>query len=557
MKHSIWIRSGLSLLVAGCLAFGQLRAQTPDQAPKGWQLMSMSKDSVYGTSVNRAYRELLKGKTPHRVIVAVLDSGVDTAQQDLQGHIWTNPGEIPGNGIDDDRDGYVDDVHGWNFLGGPHDSSVVKESSELDREYWRLSHLFAGVKDSSGLKKDERADYRLWLSIRSKRESDSSDDARNLRLATMGLNRFAAIDSALKRASGKDTLSVEDLSAFQTDNDTLAMAKDIALRVLENSGGHLTLEHFIQEGWQYVDGLKYNLNLLHQDPNEQRRRIVGDNPFDIRDTHYGNNDVTGTNDLHATHVAGIIAAIRHNHIGMDGITSDVLIMPIRAVPDGDERDKDIALGIRYAVDHGARIINMSFGKPYSPGKRWVDDAVRYADRKGVLLVHAAGNDGVDVDSTADYPSPFYLNDKRAGNFITVGASSFSNLDGGLPASFSNYGKRTVDLFAPGVAIYSTVPHNRYQWLDGTSMATPVVSGIAALLLEYYPHLNPEQLRYILDHSVRPLDSLQVVKPGTKDQMVSFGSLSISGGIVNAYRALQLAARLSRDPRELRRIRKGK
>lgn len=539
MRKITW----LFLLCSGMILGWQPAAvaQTDSNKADHWQLLDYAQDSVYGTSVSKAYNTLLPGKKPHRVIVAVIDSGVDTAQADLQGHIWTNPGEIPGNGIDDDRNGYVDDIHGWNFLGGKNDTSVVKESSELDREYYRLKQQFGGITDSSDIKKKERGDYRYWLKIKQKRQQDSLSNSQNYATVSVGIQRFEMMDNMLRNYIGKDTLYLSDVRNLNTDNDTLAMAQQIAQRVLEESGPHTSLEDFIGQGKEYLDGLKQKLAGLDGDPNAARRAIVGDDPNNIKDTRYGNNDITGHFALHATHVSGIIAAIRNNNIGMNGITNDVLIMPVKAVPDGDERDKDVALAIRYAVDNGAQIINMSFGKGYSPHKNWVDDAVRYAEKHDVLLVHAAGNDGSNNDSVPSYPNPFFENNhKRAANFITVGASGPNNDNGHLAASFSNYGKNEVDLFAPGVNIYSTVPGNKYESLDGTSMATPVVAGIAALVLEYYPTLTAKQLRWVLMNSVTKLDSTMVIRPGSNEK-VPFSSLCSTGGIVNAYNALKLAA----------------
>jgi subtilisin family serine protease len=531
-------------LVSGlifCIGASTAVAQSESVIPDDWQLLSPVHDSIYGTAVKQVYQELLKDKTPHRVIVAVIDSGVDTAHADLRGHIWTNSGEIPGNGIDDDHNGYIDDVHGWNFLGGKNDSSIQKESSELDREYFRLHKKFSGVTDASQVKKKERSEYRYWLKIKEKREQDSVSNQQNYATVSQGIDRFTVLDKMLQTHIGKDTLYLDDIRDFETDNDTLAMAKQIASRVLENSGPHASLEEFLSEGKEYLSGLKQKLDGLDKDPNAARRAIVGDDPNDIKDVRYGNNDVTGHFARHATHVAGIIAAVRDNGIGINGITNDVLIMPVKVVPDGDERDKDVALGIRYAVDNGAQIINMSFGKGYSPHKKWVDDAVKYAEKHDVLLIHAAGNDGDNNDSIPNYPNPFFQrNGKRADNFITVGANGPNNEDGHLAASFSNYGKKEVDLFAPGVNIYSTVPGNKYESLSGTSMATPVVTGVAALILEYYPALSSRQLRWVLDHAVTTLDSTQVIRPGSNVK-TPFSNLCMSGGIVNAYKAFKLAA----------------
>ena len=272
---------------------------------------------------------------------------------------------------------------------------------------------------------------------------------------------------------------------------------------------------------------------------------------DINDRYYGNNDVMAGTPSHGTHCSGIIAAARNNGIGMDGIADNVKIMMVRAVPDGDEHDKDIANAIRYAVDNGAQIISMSFGKDFSPEKNWVDDAVKYAQSKDVLLVHAAGNDHKDIDTAENFPNPVYVNNTgRAKNFITVGASG-DPTNGGFTASFSNYGKNEVDVFAPGVNIYSTLPGgNKYGNFSGTSMACPVVAGVGALILEYFPDLSAEQLKYVIEKSATPVKE-KVILPGTQktpggneeSQMVDLSDISKSGGEVNAYEAIKLASTL--------------
>lgn len=543
----------LLLLLAGCLLIPftvilPAKAQNSSVYSENWQLLDPKNDSIYGISLIRAYKELLQNKEPHKVVVAVIDSGVDTAHTDLQGHIWTNADEVPGNGKDDDHNGYTDDIHGWNFLGGT-DTSVVKASSELNREYYRLKKRFGGISSVEQVGKKDKDTYKYWLKIKETKHKDSLKTAQDYATVSKGLERFHVLERILENHLQTDTIRLENLQEMTPANDTLMAAKVIATRVLENGGPDQTLEGFIKEGEKYLESLKSKLENEEVDPNAARRAIVGDDPDDIKDTDYGNNNVAGSFAMHATHVSGIISAIRNNGIGMNGIANKVMIMPVRAVPDGDERDKDVALAIRYAVDNGAQIINMSFGKGYSPHKKWVDEAVEYAAKHGVLLIHAAGNDGTNNDSIPSYPTPVFKETrflskkhKRATTYITVGASNPTNEGGHLVASFSNYGKKNVDLFAPGVNIYSTVPDNKYASLSGTSMAAPVVTGVAALVMEYYPDLSAKQVKWVLEHSVTQLDSLQVIKPGTNEK-VPFGSLSKTGGIVNAYNALQLAATL--------------
>jgi cell wall-associated protease len=517
-----------------------------------WQLLDYQQDSVYGASVNRAYKELLKGKTSHPVVVAVIDEGVDISQEDLQEHIWTNQKEIPGNGIDDDHNGYADDVHGWNFLGGKDGRNIYATNSEADREYWRLAPQYAGMDSVTAMK-----DTAGWVYFQKVKKEHVMDSVmRNRDLYSLMAGRIRVLekdDSILKRALPGKALTYNDVMAFQpqpADSQSVAVKKSMVEFYTHNSQSarQWPLDSIIHVATAYMLTLKRNQDLfakVQSDPWALRKDIVGDNPFDIHDRNYGNNLVGDEFADHGTHCSGIISAIRGNGLGMDGVADNVQIMPVRAVNTlhyGDEMDKDIALAIRYAVDNGAQIISMSFGKDLSPQKKWVDEAIAYADKKGVLLVHAAGNDHVNIDTAANFPNPVYLDSQgRAGNIITVGSMS---IDTGmtLPSTFSNYGHKSVDLFAPGSDVYSTIPGNKYEEMSGTSMATPVVAGIAALLLEYYPKLTAAQVKDILLKSVTSLHGKLVYRPGTKAP-VDFGELCVSGGVVNAYNALLLAEKM--------------
>ncbi|HEX4851135.1 MAG TPA: S8 family peptidase, partial [Puia sp.] len=479
----------------------------------GWQLMDWKKDSIFGASVEKAYSELLTGKKSKQVIVAVIDAGLDTAHEDLKGHVWTNPGEIPGNGIDDDHNGYVDDVHGWNFLGGKDGRYISSESYEGTREYFRLRPIYGNQTDSNAIDPKKRKEFAYWLTLKQDREKDSTEQAQDVAFMSQSLAQSSKADSFLRRAAQKDTLYPKDI--MKIPDSIAGPQKQEMLGVYKefHIGPDQSLEAIIEEEKKYLNEAQSRLDGLAVDPNAQRKDIVGDDPDNINNTDYGNNNIAAGTPSHGTHVAGIIAATRGNGIGMDGIADNVLIMPIRAVPNGDERDKDIALAIRYAADNGARIINMSFGKYYSPGKKWVDEAVEYAEKKDVLLVHAAGNEGKNMDVEMDYPNPVIESTKKvAKNFITVGAST-GGPDSLLAASFSNYGQKTVDLFAPGVAIYSTIPGGGYQAYSGTSMATPVVVGIAALIMEYYPTLSAKQVKFVLENSVLRPTGTKVRVPG--------------------------------------------
>jgi subtilisin family serine protease len=549
MNGGLRIFAFLFLLGSGFGICAQhVQGQGREYAKHGWQLLDYRDDGLYGAGVTRAYRTLLAGKKSHPVIVAIIDGGLDTAHEDLVGHIWTNKKEIPGNGIDDDHNGYVDDVHGWNFLGGKDGRNIVVESFESYREYYRLTHLPPLSPDS--IEDDAAKSY--MERVKKGFLKDSLGQAKTVAMVAQIIPRMQFTDSLLRAVLQKDSLYVSDIKKLRSPDSLVSEARKNGLQYFRKYGiaFDMPLGKFILEAEKYLDGARQELNSFSVDPNAQRRDIVQDDFNNINDRNYGNNNIAAGNASHATHVAGIIAASRNNGKGMDGIADNVLIMPVRAVPEGDERDKDIALAIRYAVDNGARIINMSFGKYFSPGEKWVDDAIEYAAAHDVLLVHNAGNEGLNIDSVTNYPHPEAdkRNKRVSGSsvFITVGASN-SGPDSLIVARFSNYGQSAVDLFAPGVKIYSTVPGNQYEAYSGTSMSAPIVTGIAALLLEYFPRLSARQLKYIIVHSAMKLPRSSVKL--SKDRTVDFRTLSAGGGLANACNAVKLAAAIKGERRK--------
>jgi subtilisin family serine protease len=558
--------SGAIAVMAGCVAM--MAAVTPNSAyaqgtaiPKNWHLLDYASDSVYGTSVQKAYAELLKNRKSTPIIVAVIDSGIDTLHEDLKSILWTNPREIPGNGIDDDKNGYVDDVHGWNFLGGKDGRSVKDDSDEATREYVRLKDKY--VNPDSALDHNSK-EYAYWKKVESKVAKPSSEAKttyRSMQKLEENVNKASGI---LTKYLNQADFNIAKLDSINTADEDVMVAKNFMTRLFNSTGDSaISFSDFKPEFEEYVADLKKKAEAGETfTPNKNHQEIVGDDINDINDKYYGNNDVMGTYGFHGTHVSGIIAAARNNGAGIDGIADNVRIMAVKAVPDGDERDKDVALAIRYAVDNGAKIINMSFGKSFSPHKDWVDAAFKYAAEKNVLLIHAAGNDGKNVDSADNFPNATFLDNTMATNVITVGASSNGKI-GAKVASFSNYGKKTVDVFAPGVQIYATLPGgNKYGALSGTSMACPVVAGVAALVWSYYPHLTADQIRDAILKSATPLPdgTTQVNKPGPGGLMTNFADLSVTGGLVNAYDALKLAStmkseKLGKKPKVMK-IKKG-
>ncbi len=529
-----------SLLAISGLLCMTLFAQK-DEVPKGWHLMDKASSGYYGISTERAY-DFVKSKKlkSKQVIVAVIDSGIDTLHEDLKAVLWKNPKEIPGNGIDDDKNGYVDDIYGWNFLGNREGGNVESDSYEAARVYHNFRTKYEGQEiDESKLTPEELFAYQMWK--RSKQEIAGDVDPMDVIRLKRISKTMKTGDSVIRKELGKDEYSCKDLDSYSTKSgpaqETMRVLKQICKM---NDNNEITNQ-------QILDQLEGDLNKLEASetaPKNYREDIVKDNYSDFNDKFYGNNNVMVSNKsaLHGTHVAGIIGASRKNGVGMDGVADNVKIMMLRAVPDGDEHDKDIALAIRYAVDNGAQVINMSFGKSYSPQKKWVDEAVQYAESKGVLLVHAAGNDSRNLDTSFNYPCAGYMaSKKRASNWITVGASGDPKANG-LTANFSNYGKEEVDVFAPGVKIYSTVPGgNVYNSLQGTSMASPVVAGLAAFILEYYPNLSAQQVKMVIEKSSQN-PGIEVKDPGT-GEMVNLADLSRTGGVVNAYEAIKLASTL--------------
>ncbi len=503
----------------------------PSRAPQDWYHLDRVPRSGPGLDTRAAYRNVLQGRPPQDTVqVAVIDSGLDIDHEDLAAKLWTNADEIPGNDVDDDGNGYVDDVHGWNFIGGPDGKNVDQDTYELTRIYVDLQERFAGV-DSARVSPDARDRYRRYQDI--KRTFQKKRREARKRLAKVGKAQKAVQASVdvLKSHLGTDSLTQSAVRSVTSSRRDVRRAQQ-------------TLQYFYDQDLSPSDLKDYKNQLERQveynyNPDFNPRPIVGDDYADKTERRYGNNDAEGPDPGHGTHVAGIIGATRDNSIGIDGVARGVRLMSVRAVPNGDERDKDVANAIRYAVDNGADVINMSFGKSYSPHKGVVDAAVQYADSMGVLMVHAAGNDGANVDSTDNFPSPYYADGGRAQRWIEVGASSW---EGGekLAASFSNYGAERVDVFAPGHSIYSTVPDDAYERNDGTSMAAPMVSGLAALIMAHYPSLTATDVRTIILETATPYRNRTVARPGD-GETVPFGTLSDTGAVVNAHAALRRAA----------------
>lgn len=554
--------------------------------PQNWFNLDLDTDDYFGISTEKAYNELIKDKKPkQRIIVAVIDGGTDINHEDLKDVLWINPNEIAGNGIDDDGNGYIDDINGWNFIGSKK-GNLAYDNLELVRIKKKYETKYRSTLPSTVLDSVEKKEYLLYRKVQ-------AEFGQKVQEASNSFPFYIAIKKVMDSVAyinKKQIPSFDDLEKYKPDDEIEEQVKKIISKGARDEGSIEKFYNTIKKGYHELEVmLKYNLN----DKYDQRAELVGDDYLNAAQRNYGNNDVVGPNADHGTHVSGIIGANRNNNLGILGVANSVSIMTIRVVPEGDERDKDVANGIRYAVDNGARIINMSFGKGYKWDKKVVDDAVKYAAEKGVLLVHAAGNENNNNDIVENYPNKYFdspesdlyekthkkpvLSDfiplkpnetvnqqgmglprkldaflkpipldsakfrlPHAKNWIEVGASTYKD-DDELKASFSNYGKNNVDVFAPGFMINSTIPGSKYEEFDGTSMAAPVVSGLAALILSYYPELNPVQLKDIIIKSVAKVYHKVKYKNNKNENVrTQFSEISVSGGIVNAYNALKLA-----------------
>lgn len=512
------------------------------EPPQDWHHLDEELTEFRGISSRLAYKEILSSRSPQRqVVVAVIDGGVDINHEDLKANIWVNDDEVPDNNTDDDGNGYTDDLNGWNFIGGANGKNVDNDTFEVTRIYTRLHPKYADA-DTASFTPEEQKEYELYKKVENEYRYQINNQLEQY-------TNIQSLEQSMERADEiltgyfKGPYDYEDVQNLQPQDQEMAFAQNVMSYVMEND---IDSTLIAEQKKQIYEFAKYGYN-----PDFSPRDIVGDNYADKTERYYGNNDVAGPDPSHGTHVAGIIGAVRNNDVGINGVANNVRIMAIRAVPDGDERDKDVANAIRYAVDNGADIVNMSFGKSYSPYKEVVDAAVKYAEEKGVLLVHGAGNSSENSDVEANYPTDVYgdsLNGPSSSLWLSVGASSWKPNEE-FVADFSNYGDTKVDLFAPGVDIYSTMPDNTYERQDGTSMASPVVAGVAALLMSYYPDLTPAQIRSVIMESVKTYPNQEVIvphKPDKEGTQKPFSALSVSDGVVNVYKALRAAEKMNEN-----------
>ncbi|MEZ4804516.1 MAG: S8 family serine peptidase [Bacteroidia bacterium] len=509
-------------LIAGSNLFAQSYA-------KDWHLQYSAKDTNYGIGLTEALKNHKAPANAEKVIVAVIDDGIDVEHPDLKENIWINEAEINGNAVDDDHNGYIDDYNGWDYLGSA-GQDIQYDNLEITRLLRNYQKRFDG--NTLKLSKTDKADYKKYKALQKEYDKAYLDAQNQLKQ----MQFYQKLCTTLIKELDSSNISIEDLIKHEPRSVESKLSKAFVLEVCQSANlSPQELFDGIREDYEHLyQRVNYHYNLKY-DP----RKNIGDNYEDVTTLGYGNNEVKGPDAMHGTHVAGIIAALRNNDLGMDGICPLVQVMVLRTVPNGDERDKDVAHAIRYAADNGARVINMSFGKSYSYNAQVVKDAILYAESKDVLMIHAAGNDAENTDKTDRFPSSVYFKDSFCKTWIEVGASDRDQ----QPASFSNYGKKTVDVFAPGVQIYSTIANKQYKALDGTSMASPVVAGLAALIRAYYPNLTAIQVKQVIETSVVKPEQ-KVKKPGYKKKKTKYKKLCRTAGIVNVEGALKAAKALS-------------
>ncbi len=540
MKRTLFLFAVFCIYI---VSFGQSNVSS-----QNWHWKDYAKDKIHGISLYQAYQHLATiNKKPSPIIVAVMDGGVDTNHQEINSKLWINKKEIPYNGVDDDHNGYTDDLHGWNFLGGKDGRNIDKADAEKTRVYHQFKSLYEGKSiDASKLNATQRNQYEMWKQAAAEIEF-SDEEAANLRYISMAAKAIQKLGNTIISEMKDSSFSVIALESYQPLGRNTLEAKMAYLRTIKILGVEKEAPYveIINDLKEYIEGKEKSAKAKIEAPSPIRAEIVKDNYENFADKFYGNNDITGPNAKHGTHVAGLVASIPDSNWNVNALYPGIQIMGVRVVPDGDEYDKDVALGIRYAVDNGAKIINMSFGKSFSPEQIWVDQAIRYAAAKDVLIIHAAGNEYYDLNVKAVYPSPYSsaLND-TATNVLTVAASSDESINNTLLTDFSNFGYKIVDVLSPGNKIYSTLPgKTNHGYLQGTSMAAPIVSHIAAMIRSYYPSLTAVEVKKIIMQSVwKPMNENTSYEVPEKEESKTLSAIAAAGGIVNAEKAIQMAGK---------------
>jgi subtilisin family serine protease len=498
-----------------------------------WLYKDIIKDSISGISLEKAKNTILKNKTGREIIVAVIDSKFDINHEVLKDYIWTNPKEIL-NYKDDDNNGFVDDIYGWNFIGNSQGENVIDANYEYVRYIRHYSGRFEN-KTIDNVKEGDKEKFILYIEVKEKLETELIKAKNRLDYSNNIFEKYVEARDALQSYFPNYNYTLDVLNEIDTTGNNLAThVKEISEVIKWGE----TNEMNVSTNTSYKSGLNKHLNI---DFNE--RSLVGDNPYDINDTIYGNNKTFNflKHYDHGTRVSSVITNL------FKYSSSKLKILPISISPAGSYHDKDLALAIRYAVNNGAKVINMSFAKEYSINKEWVFEAFKYAEKHNVVIVRAAGNDSYDLGNyNITYPMDNENNGKEVSdNFLLVGSSTYKANEN-LKANFSSYGKNDVDVFAPGDNLFTAKPFNKYMLDRGTSLSAALISGVAALLFSHYPNLTASQVKHIImDSGIEYTFPVKTPTKEDKDKMTPFNQLSKSGKVVNAYNALIMADSISK------------
>ncbi len=513
---------------------------------KNWYHKDIIEDTIPGISLDKAYRELIKNKKGKEVIVAIIDTKLDIHHEDIKQQIWINTNEIADNGIDDDKNGYIDDINGWNFLGNQSGEDIVYSNFESMRIIRKYDSIFSATSEEENIEGEYKEQYSLYKKAKELRELELNQIEKDKKYGKFLFETYPKSKKALQKFFPNENYTITQLDSLYNTYKKDSILGPLIYYMADYKKYKLSPKWINNYQKSVESRIKTSLNFEYDE-----RIIIGDTPENLENIKYGNNKVW--NDSlpfqHAIKVAGVLAADSNNNKGIKGVFNTVKIMSLCvASSGGDEHDKDIALAIRYAVDNGAKIINMSFGKPLSMYREWVEDAIRYAESKDVLIVCSAGNDNKEIDQeNSHFPNDYTDNGVEiSNNLVKVGATTYT-LNKNFKAYFSNYSAKNVDVFAPGHEIYTTIYNNEYGFISGTSLAAPIVSGVAALLMSHYPDLKASQIKEILMKSGVSYNIDVEIKQedGTK-KPIPFSQLSKSGKVVNAYNALVLAEQISKS-----------
>ncbi|MBG7630454.1 MAG: S8 family serine peptidase [Bacteroidetes bacterium] len=502
-----------------------------------WHLKDYESDGVPGISLDKLYDELIKNQKGKQIIVAIIDTEIDINHEDLKDFIWINNDEQPNNGVDDDNNGYVDDVNGWNFIGNKNGGNLICSNFSYTRKLKELIPIFKGkTKEEVGNDTLNFKIYQRALMDHQNMKRQLKEDYEYVEFLNTGFPRSKKLLDSIFRGSTYTINQLDSLYTIFKKQDSIKAA-DIYFMI--------DFLNFDMHG--YADNLAYESNLIEKYSNNisfDDRAIIGDNVNDIEDRDYGSPFITNSlkEFTHGSIVSGVLAAHRTNNKGVRGITNTVKLMPLCIQAKfGAETDKDLALSIKYAVENGAQVINISANRTYELHNEWVQQALLYAEEQNVLVVKGAGNSETDIDKIITYPNK-NTKDHVLNNFIVVGATGME-LNSNFKPVWANYGRKTVDFYAPGESILTTTPFDSYKVDSGSSLSTAITSGVAALLLSYYPDLKVSEIRQILMESATRYD-LDIELDYDSNTTVPFSKLSNSGGVLNAFNAFVLAEKIS-------------